>query len=429
MEDENFDELRPTWALLGLTQSEIDHEIEMYLEKLEEVKKQFVLNQKQKYEDFKQNILNQKESLIEILEAVQIPEKEIGEIRNIEQNSTWKNTAEKLQFYQNKYDSVISQRKGAFEEIFKLVSEHFDQLGIKPEERGEFQEIGTKDLSNARLERFKQKDLELAQIYETSKLQYLDKINQINELLKILGLETTEEIENLKSVTVYSPENFEKCDNEIKKLAEVVDEKKKEIGALAVRLTSLWDVLNTPDSEKQEILAQTDLSDASIQVVKDALAKYEAEKDERIGELIEVLINEIKTLGASLHLLPSNIEDLIEREDQDDHEYYDKLSNIVISLRKLLIKEKHCLEMISQREEIIKNSNENPKDEKAKMRRKSVLPRLEKKLKIALEDFYDENKENLMYDGVPYIDQLSNVIISKLERTSMSKLKKRKSLK
>ena len=109
--EDPFDQLKTSWTILGLTDEEVQHEMTMYYQRIEEVKTQFYLAQKKKFEDYKQSLQQQKTSLIEILQAVQIPETEINEIQKIDQNCTLKDMAQKLSDYQEKYEDVITKTK------------------------------------------------------------------------------------------------------------------------------------------------------------------------------------------------------------------------------------------------------------------------------------------------------------------------------
>jgi hypothetical protein len=62
--------------------------------------------------------------------------------------------------------------------------------------------------------------------------------------------------------------------------------------------------------------------------------------------------------------------------------------------------------------------------EKASRRHKVVLPRVEKKLKILLIEFKEQNSEDFMWDGEPIIGKLEHVHIA---RSELQHIKRKKS--
>ncbi|EAY03748.1 hypothetical protein TVAG_072400 [Trichomonas vaginalis G3] len=416
--------LRQLWKQLELTDDQMEEIINNIRHQILDAKKEFLDLQVFKCTQMHEATLKRLHTMSELLKSIKAPQEDIDSFQNIFSNEkSLRQVNNEMDSYFEKYKDAILERQKQFEEVITSINQLYDTIGFPEQDRGDFSRAEYEDLSEDRLIHLQEQNKILTETVSRRKESFEQRSTALQKLLIELGEDFTQDMQNIISSTVYSQQNIETLDYLLNQYQTEYDVRKEELSKLAIQLTSLWQLLDTPENDREIVLKQKDLSKKSLEVARNEVIRLNAEKDQRLDEVIGKLSNEIDELSQILHMPKENIDELLGGQFTDEKTYFLQLHNLVINLRKLLVDEKPILDLIEQREDIINQYESNRNDEKAKRRYKTVLPRLDKKIKVALEDFERTRKQPLLYDGVPYITRLDKVIVTNLERSNFRRRK------
>lgn len=346
---------------------------------------------------------------------------------------------------------VCADRISKLEKLIHVCNGLFNELGIPKQDRGEFAELGETDLTRERCERFKLKieELENQKTQRANDIAHLRK--QINKVAKEIGRDINQE-QALIDISL-TQQHLTQLQELHQSLEEEKTKRVSTLSEIAVTITHLWDLLHISIEERASFLqAHNDVSDSSISDAKIEVNRLSKLRDEQLPALIDAQYAEVEKLWNYLHIS-------IESRQKFHQDPYDTtrmkeflfIEGEVLRLKKLAIEWHPILELIEQRDTIISEYEElkavtsDPhrltsrdhgsaqllmKEEKARRRYKFTLPRLEKSLKELLIEYKEKNSIDFEWDGAPYIDRLTHVVLDepKKKRLNVEDSKKSKTL-
>lgn len=424
---ETSNQITKLWLEIGYTTQEIKYQKRDIEEELLNVLHSHLLKVQQEKIEIEEKISRLTESYHNLQMAVgQKPTEE----KFISQSSL-----------RQRHNSILSQYLGlknqfkdkiqSFQVIQTEIENQFNILGIPAELRGEFAEVGDKDLSDARYYRFKDKNEELAQEIEERTAKMTDFSKHINTLLIELDEKILKEIDDLFLADSITDSSIEKVERYIDSLNAEKANRMRELASVAEEMIFLWQILDISKSEQEKFFAtHKTLSISNIESSKDELKRLQLQRIQQLPRIIQRQQTEIKELCARLHAEPAvdvfvNI-NVVSDKETVFNEYAQEISH----LKAVLASASSFLDLIEQRESMVaelnsisshsqKSKNIEPhmkvKDENDLRRIRNLLPRLEKKLKLALLAYKGEHGEDFMWEERPYISNLDHIILSDLE--------------
>lgn len=333
------------------------------------------------------------------------------------------------------FESFKECHKAKIDHIVQLHSECFalyEKLEIPTENRGEFDCLGDSDYTDARIERFAQELGRLHMALNERKKKLKELQDESDKLSKHLEIEFTPmNDDDVSSANMRQAEEALNGFNKMKAMREEAIEKKK------AEITKLWNILDVPTAQRRKFTAKFKTIGASvIQAYTDEIEKLCAKRQENLPDIVKQQMEKIQDLEKQMHTPPEACETL-EFDESDLNKVYEVLDEKLDRVQKRYTAMKPFLELIEQRKELMDETKklddrakkvellikkkkdvdqkQITKDEQARRRIKSVLPRLEKKLLIMLIEYKTANGSDFMWDGAEYITQLEHIKLSDSE--------------
>lgn len=317
----------------------------------------------------------------------------------------------------------------------------FDRLEI--EERGEFAAVGDVDFTDARIQRFADKVKELTAAVDERLQTMKDHQTCCEALAKKLEVPApTFNCDDISAMSMKQAEEYEAGLIKMTKMREdLIDQKKSEI-------TKLWNILDVPTSERRKFTSSFKTIGASVvQSYTDEIQKLQKQRQEHLPEIVEQQKLKIKQLEEEMHLTPEQIEK-VDTDGKDVNEAYEILDARYDAVHEMYISMKPFIELITERSQLLSemeqldksqkaveraikkkkpvDQKQINKDEQARRRIRSLLPRLEKKLLIMLVQYQANKGHEFTWDGLPYAEQLAHIKLSESElRQAKSQNRKR----
>jgi protein regulator of cytokinesis 1 len=315
------------------------------------------------------------------------------------------------------------------------VSALFDKLEIPECDRGEFASIGYHDYTSGRIQRFVETATLLSE-QVTARAAELQKrfasIEKISAELDVAVPEfvaTAHESHDISSATAQQIVELEAT------LIGTKQQREAELEQKRAELNRLWNVLQTSETEREQFAAAwASLGASALEAHSSEITRLRTLRQNHLPQIIESRLAEIAKLEAQLHResTPIDISSL------DPNEACDALEQTVDTLTAELAKVSLIIESISQREELMREAaelsesarkvdearakkkdvdqNQLNRDEHARRRIKSLLPRLEKKLLIMLIEYQaSHTDEPFLWDAKPYAANLDHIKLSDVE--------------
>lgn len=441
------------WDELGVTEEQRTQEIDALNDSFRQLYSEFVSHLSNVCKETREQIIDTHSKHKQAMKAYGVPDNEIEKRFSEEYKIQPNNLLKQLEVASHDYETFkleIAERVNKIENLIHIANELFDLLDIPNEERGEFSALGNADFTRERIDRFKTKIGELSKIKEEREQKRNKLQDSVKNLLKELNttLKEQDDRETLKSKLLSDPQ-LEKLDNLRIKLEKVKIQRIIIISEMAVTITHLWDLLSIPDKERTAFLSShSTIGDDVVNDCKEEINKLSALRDQKLPDLISEQRQEVVNLWNLLHVAvesrPRFEENVENQESTNDNNEPPKqetesernvreftfLEAEILRLKKIAVDCHSILESINQREDIIRDYNEvleataDPqrlmsrgrgyaqqlmKEEKARRRFKTTLPRLEKKLYLLLIDYKSKNGIDFEWDGKPYIEKLSEV--------------------
>jgi hypothetical protein len=321
-----------------------------------------------------------------------------------------------------------------FDALHAEVSSLFTKLEIPEDDRGEFATLGCEDYTALRLQRFTETRKLLHEHVTTREGELSKRQASIENLSRELEAEIPDDIALAFQARDISAETLRKvaeCEVNLKATKQL---RESEIDRQKLVLLRLWDALKISAPERDSFANQwPTLGDSVLEGYANEITKLKAQRQEHLPEIIRAQLAEINRIEAELHRPLTQFA----IEGQDANTLYDILERIFDGLQAEQSELRPLLELIAQRTELLKeldDLNESAKlleetrlkkkevdlkkvskDEQARRRIRSLLPRLEKKLLIALLDYHANKEQEFLWDGQPYVEHLGHIKLSDVE--------------
>ena len=346
--------------------------------------------------------------------------------------------------YNNLYkDSIDVINK--FKAIYTEVSNNFSVLGIPNNERGEFASIGNKDLSSMRYQRFVSKNKELLDEINSRDAKLSKLKTKVNQICKEIEEPIPENVQQIFEAISVIDESFSTVNSFLDKVTNEKQKRLEQLTKIGNQIVQMWDLLNISEEETQEFLqSHSTLSLESISFCENELSRLMELRKTQLPVILanqQVMIIEMASFTHSEPQVdvsrdPNHLFTTEEEKERAFNEY-----NIEIHRLKVLKAQLGpLLDLIAERERILNEykrleesiisrtkghhpgkyiSPENPRaimrEDNDFRRLKNMIPRIEKKLKLALLEYRADKGHDLVLDGEPYINQLDHIILSNLE--------------
>ena len=343
------------------------------------------------------------------------------------------------------YNKLYKESKDVIQKFKKIhaeLSNNFARLGIPNKERGEFSSVGNKDLSELRYQRCIAKNKELIDEITERESRMMSLRQNIQKISQEIEEKVSEEVQQIFENNGIADNDFLLVKQFQEELIQEKSKRMNEMLAVGEEIMKLWNVLNISDIERQEFLSShSTLGNEAI-----AFCKAEAERlnNIRLKELPKILASQqdtIRNLTEYTHTKPQvdiTIDPVKEESKEEVYLIYeDEIKRLqalkeelgpmldLVMQREMMLHEYEYLEQLfeqrskghSQGKYIspIENPKQIIKEENDFRRVKNMIPRLEKKLKLALLEYRAMNGHDFELDGEPYINKLSHIILSNLE--------------
>lgn len=331
---DEFSALNSIWDEIGYTSEEKEEGIRKIHSEIERVRAEFIsktLEQCQKLTNETEQI---RSNHISMLKAIDGSHQEINAVLENGKTGTIK---EKYECVKNKFKefSIIYKKKyNEFDLLQKEIDICFNSLGITDKnEKGEFFEIGDKDLTSQRLRRYEKKINQLSEEVDSRSTKFEEIKNNILTISSNIQEPLPSEIEALLNNNVYSDDVLEKLNDYLEDIEEIFNTRKRYISEMAVEISRLWNLLNVSEAERRQFLSSHNaLSQQNVQACIDEAERLTEIRNSKLPELIKRLRHELievcKSLGYSSKQRHEIIEkcqnthpmatELIEEEESDD---------------------------------------------------------------------------------------------------------------
>jgi hypothetical protein len=311
----------------------------------------------------------------------------------------------------------------------------FDKLEIPESDRGEFASVGSDDYTSARIQRFIETAKLLSEQVAARAAQLEKRFTSIEKISVELDVTVPEFVtaahqsQDISTATMQKIVEVEADLIATKQLREAAIEQKK------IELGKLWNVLQTPEPEREQFFAAwASLGESTLEAYSSEIAKLRTLRQDHLPQIIESRIAEIAKIKAQLHKesAPIDVSSL------DPNQAYDMLEQTVEALTAELAEVSPIVDSINQREDFLRETaelNEWTKrieealakkqevdqkqvnrGERARRRIRSLLPRLEKKLLLMLIEYQARHADKpFLWGAKPYAANLEHIRLSDVE--------------
>ena len=311
-------------------------------------------------------------------------------------------------------ESKYSTRHQEFERVFKRLDELFTRIGVPISERGEFSSIGNEDLTQERLQRSKQRLRNLDEVVFQRENLFTSLKNRIQTLESELDEDEDEIIYELIQGEDISDESLQRLQAEESRLEELKESRLEESEELIKEIRHYYLLFAVDPSD--QISTQTDLSERTLNKLRDEVEFLRENRSTRLPEVVESLTREIQKVCEQLKIplrnRPKYHGKNVEEEILFLTEKLDELKKDQISMQPII----DVIIQIENAKDIIKKSNNNPnvnagdrsstrralEDERNRRKAREELPRLEKKLLQYLVEFRNKHGYDFEFNGVNY---------------------------
>ena len=401
--------LERIWKVIGFTQKERMDEMQAIEDALMETYKQQIARNGEKLEKLRQK-LREEELLFEKVK------KKYGDTETMLPMNSNLSIREQIEVVHEVTDNLersYSYRVGEFKRVLKQISAIFDELGATEEERQGFTEIGDEDLSEERLNVFKQR---------LSSLQdELEKRKDVMESLKSELLDLTEEIEEdvpediERAFSDFDNESVHTVSSAIDNYKQIRNERAEQVQYLSDEINDLYRLLAIDPSDRIDIPSAP--SQKSIETLESEKEFLDEQKSIRLPAVLRELNKAITKICDYMHV-PMRERPSYHGNDLEEGVRY--LSEELETLKQKHIEEKPILDMIyeleKQKDAAARTPDISSKDRKSSRRvmeserlrkqTQSTTSKLERQLFSELVKYRKENGRDFMFGDVRYIDKL-----------------------
>lgn len=424
-------EVESLWVQLGIAETEREAQVKSLLAAMQTVYSDFTTNLRQNVHKTREEILSIQDKHSKAMRAFGLSESDIrDQISPIEDNDL----LEQLKVTETAFNGFhvhISDRLRKIENLIRMANESFTALGVPDDARGEFSDLGDIDFTRERVERFKLKIGELNAEKATRAAQFKEIRKSITDILSEVGESMSQEDTATMASKSLSLDHKQALESLKTRLEGMKAAKTVELKECAVMMIHLWDLLNVPQQDRSRFLsAHSTLSSTVLASCHAEIASLCERRDAKLPEFIAQQREEVRTLWEVLHVAEESRPVFKPTTDaaQAQVQEFEFLQAEIIRLKKQKLEMHPILDLISQREDIIRDyattvqATHDPsrlmsrakghaqqlmQEEKARRRYKVALPRLDKKLYQMLREHKKRNSTDFEWDGKPYIENLS----------------------
>jgi len=462
------------WVEIGLDRNE-------ELEKIENLilgfKNEYIENYREKCDNFANEIEEKKLGYINILTSMGETEDNITQIiYSGNQGSLKERNLSVLNAFEP-FQEQYEKRMQLFHSVLHELSFYYDFFNIPDEER---EIINYSDISLSRFHDFSSTLRDIKDKYDNFNREKRIIAEQLEEISNVVGIplrSETQEIMLKKQITI---EELAYLKKELTQYKEIKITRVNQIAELALEMTTLWDSMNVSEDERKKFVSlRTKLTYNDVMYCVNEIQRLIKKRTEQLQGIISKRIIEIKEKSIAMGLKEEEIDEMIhniekpcpdnETEPSSEREimisqmedpksesekpeieigdlistvaeeklnrYYENLERLYLDISKKYHDSQPIIELIKQRETIVSEHNicstintqtkAKPDHaiilrlEKAKRRYQSVLPRLDKKLKVLLDEYRNSNGTDFLWDGETYSDKILDVKISSREKKMM----------
>ncbi|OHT00609.1 hypothetical protein TRFO_32728 [Tritrichomonas foetus] len=411
--------LEELWDQLNFTDQQKQDE-QIRLENLMKQEKVNVINSVyQRRDALRKEIQEIKQNHIRVLTALGKSNEEKEKVNDHGNEGTLIQRLEDVKAFYDEIEPLFIVRVKLFQDMFNKITELYDTIGYGQNDRGEFVEFQTSDLTAQKENVFLQQIKELEEELKERKEYIEDLHTKIKNILEELGEEVSPAINDIiqsKQVTTTAHETILEY---YEGLTSTKEYRAKKISELALEITHCWDLLRTPDAERKSFIdSHSKLSLDNIKSLEQEIERLHSLIEENLSEMLVDIKKEISEICTSMHYTQEQIDQqLVELGDEKETFYF--LAKSLIELKKLHAATLHVIQMIQQREDIVKEyesidqSKISPTQlDKIKRKYKCTLPRVEKKLLMMLIEYNEFYSRPFTWDGEIYADKLSSIKLS-----------------
>lgn len=321
-------------------------------------------------------------------------------------------------------------RMSQFVKLHQRINEYCESLGITPEDRGEFAELGDSDFTQERLERFKEKYVELQREEKRrrnllSSLQY-----NIQEHTEAMHEEIPEREEQIILKQSIITEDLGILNQYLEELEELKGDRTKEVVRLNNEIYHIYNVLHTPKEDRIE--KRYDPTRENLDTLAKEVEFLRDEYNSKLPQMIEDVKLEILEMCEILRI-PDEQRPHYDGDDMESELSYYEHEHSILSIKVASVRP--IIDLIDEIEEL-KNRpdlDESLEAAESNIEKKQIeeiandeyqfkIQILERQLLLMLIDFKNEYGYDFEVKGVPYISTLSTVPISNEETLGESSL-------
>lgn len=402
--DPNLDRM---WRMIGLNQTERMKEIQDIELNLYTAYQNCMAKTSERLEELRQELRETQEEFHRVQKIYSDTTSTLQVNSSLSLQEQIKETKESIKEIYIKY----RPRHQEMERLFERLNDLFTRLGLSPEERGEFKEIGNEDLTEERLTRVKQRIRTLDDLIEQRENLFASLESRISTLNDELQEEMTTDIKDIITDESITDSSLQRLQEEETRLEELKRHRQEESDELIKEIQHYYLIFAVDPSDQIE--TQTDLSEQTLNKLRDEVEFLRENRETRIPQVLKGLTREIHNICEQLKI-PLRHRPKYQGKNVEEEIIF--LTEKLEELKKDQISMQPIIEVISQIENdkdiLNKSSNVNSRDrnsnrrlleeEKAKRKAREELPRLEKKLLQYLVKFKEEHGYDFEFNGINY---------------------------
>ena len=314
--EENISALNALWDEIGLSEEEKKEEFENMIQKIEQVRCDFIVNSYQKITDMKRETQEIRELHANQLKALGESDDVIDDVESIDILGTVKDKYDDVNRKHQDFLRTYNERLHEFQRFHEQIQSCYESMGDQyyDPERREFEEIGDEDLTVKRLMKFEKKAKQLQVDFDTHFTLFNGLKKKTESLCNDLAESPPNDINELLYGHIYSDSVCEQLSDYITYLTEIYDTRKKYISEMAVEIVRLWDILDVDDDTRLRFInSHSVFSQKNVQDCIEEADRLTQIRDSRIVELIEKMKKEISEICDDLGYSEEQKQNIIEK--------------------------------------------------------------------------------------------------------------------
>lgn len=402
--DPNLDRM---WKMIGLNQTERMKEIQDIELNLYTAYQNCIVKTSERLEELRQELRESQEEYRRVQKIYNDSTSALQVNSSLSLQEQIKDTKESIKELTIKY----RPRRQELERLYDHLSDLFTRLGVNKEDRGEFSEIGDTDITQERLNRFKQRINTLDELIEQRENLFASLESRISTLNSELQEEMLQDIKDIISHESISDSSLQRLQEEEARLEELKSNRQEESDELIKEIQHYYLIFAVDPSDQIE--TQTDLSENTLNKLRDEVEFLRENRETRIPQVLKGLNREIHNICEQLKI-PLRHRPKYQGKNTEEEILF--LTEKLEELKKDQILMQPIIEVISQIETdkdiLSKTSNVTTRErgssrrlieeDKAKRKAREELPRLEKKLLQYLVEFKEKHGYDFEFNGINY---------------------------